>query len=347
MQAAKRSLSIEAKLGKLYAAIGGAESVLILIHGDPDPDALASGWALRELIKAKVRSITIGYTGRLSRPENEAMVDILRIPVEPCNESMIETAACIAVVDAQPGFFRDLALPRADVVIDHHPARAVQEIPFVDIRPHCIATASILTEYLRASGVPVSRKLATALFYALDTDGRNRNSTPSPTDQEAISFLITRVNWGALRRIEFSSYSLDTLSYFTIGLVRLRFSRGLLYSNAGPVPTGDVCAQIADFLMRVKEATWAIVCGAVDRKLVVIFRCDGIRKHAGEVAEAAFGQLGSAGGHRTMGRAEIDERMLPGGISLTQTAEIDVFVLKALVGAWRGFRPLLSTVLQG
>ncbi|MCX7592086.1 MAG: DHH family phosphoesterase, partial [Kiritimatiellae bacterium] len=334
-------------LNGLYEVVGEAEPVLVLIHGDPDPDSLASAWALRDLIRVKNRSVTIGYTGQLARPENEAMVRILRIPAAPCTQEVIDAAARIALVDAQPGFFGDVVLPRVDVVIDHHPYRAEREIPFTDVRPHCLATSSILTEYLRQSGVSVGRKLATALFYAIDTDGRNRNTTPSPTDREAISFLIGRVDWGSLRRIEFSSYSLDTLDYFTIALVRLRFSRGILYSNVGPVPGGDVCAQIADFLMRVKEASWAVVCGAVGHRLIIVFRCDGIRKHAGAVAEAAFSKYGSAGGHRTMSRAEIDEFMLPGGIRLTQTAEVDNFVLGSLGEVCHSFRLLLHAKAHG
>jgi len=57
--------------------------------------------------------------------------------------------------------------------------------------------------------------------------------------------------------------------------------------------------------MRIVSVTWSIVCGTWDKKLIVIFRNDGIRKNAGKVAKESFGQLGSAGGHKNMARAEI------------------------------------------
>ena len=57
--------------------------------------------------------------------------------------------------------------------------------------------------------------------------------------------------------------------------------------------------------MRINSVTWSIVSGTCDKKLVVIFRNDGIRKNAGNVAKNGFGQLGSAGGHKNMARAEI------------------------------------------
>ena len=36
-----------------------------------------------------------------------------------------------------------------------------------------------------------------------------------------------------------------------------------------------------------------------------ILRNDGLRKDAGKVAKESFGELGSAGGHKSMARAEI------------------------------------------
>lgn len=332
------------RLANLYKTANGAKRALVLIYGNPDPDALASAWALREILKARNVPLEIEYTGEIGRLENESMIKNLHIPVTKMDQESVRKADLIALVDAQPSFFRDFTLPRCDIVVDHHPFRLTEPVAHTDIRTHCLATASMLTEYVRKANVRVSRTLATALYYAIDVDSRHRNSAPSNTDREALDFLIGRVSWHLLRRIEFSSYSLARLDYFSIALVGLRYARNVLYSNIGSVPSSDVCVQIADFLMRVKEANWALVCGAVGRKLVIVFRCDGQKKHAGRSAEAAFSQLGSAGGHATMGRAEIDESSLPDGILLTQNEKVDVFILGSLAKVTSGFRPLLELV---
>ncbi|MGD8295824.1 MAG: phosphoesterase, partial [Desulfobacterales bacterium] len=60
--------------------------------------------------------------------------------------------------------------------------------------------------------------------------------------------------------------------------------------------------------------TWSIVCGTCGKKLIVILRNDGIRKNAGKVAQESFGQLGSAGGHKNMARAEITLSDLSGQV---------------------------------
>ena len=75
--------------------------------------------------------------------------------------------------------------------------------------------------------------------------------------------------------------------------------------HLGPVANPDICVIIADFFMRIVSVTWSIVCGTCDKKLIVIFRNDGIRKNAGKVAKESFGQFGSAGGHKNMARAEV------------------------------------------
>ena len=83
-----------------------------------------------------------------------------------------------------------------------------------------------------------------------------------------------------------------------------------------------------------------MVSGVVGDKLVVIFRCDGYRKHAGKVAETVFGLLGSAGGHRCMARAEIGSRELPEGVCLTHNENLQGFVLKSVSGVEKAFKPL-------
>ena len=85
----------------------------------------------------------------------------------------------------------------------------------------------------------------------------------------------------------------------------MRLSKGRAFVHLGPVINPDVCVLIADFFMRINSVTWSIVSGTYDKRLILIFRNDGIRKNAGNVAQASFGQLGSAGGHKNMARAEI------------------------------------------
>jgi nanoRNase/pAp phosphatase (c-di-AMP/oligoRNAs hydrolase) len=57
--------------------------------------------------------------------------------------------------------------------------------------------------------------------------------------------------------------------------------------------------------MKISSVNWSIVSGLYSKKLIIVFRNDGLRKDAGKVAKLSFGQNGSAGGHKSMARAEI------------------------------------------
>jgi hypothetical protein len=62
---------------------------------------------------------------------------------------------------------------------------------------------------------------------------------------------------------------------------------------------------MADLMLLTCGITWVVCAGVIDGKLVAIFRGDGHRQDVGKRATLAFGKIGSAGGHRTMGRAEV------------------------------------------
>ena len=97
----------------------------------------------------------------------------------------------------------------------------------------------------------------------------------------------------------------DFLKYFRRALEEIQIHRGRAFVHLGEVVHPDVCVQIADFFMRIESVGWSIVSCVFERKLIVIFRNDGIRKNAGSLAKQLFAKIGSAGGHASAARAEI------------------------------------------
>ena len=98
---------------------------------------------------------------------------------------------------------------------------------------------------------------------------------------------------------------LDFLKYFKVALENKRIRKGRLFSHFGPVVNPDVCVLLADFFIKISSVDWSIVSGLYNHNLIVVFRNDGFRKDAGKVAKKSFGELGSAGGHKSAARAEI------------------------------------------
>ena len=336
---------VRQRLERLSKVCYGAKDVCIVIYANPDPDALASALALKKILETNKCSVSIGFTGAIGRPENASMIRRLKIPAFPVSEEETARSDVIAIVDSQPHFFKDFNLPRCDIVIDHHPLTdAPLTARFVDIRPNYEATSSIITEYLRGAGVRLTKNLASALFYGIKTDTRRFMGDMSQGDIEAIRWLRGKADRDIVKQIEFSQFSREGLDYFSIGLVRRRFLNGVMFSHLGPVPFFDVCVQVADFFIRVENVSWALVTGVVGDTLVVVFRNDGLKKDAGYLARTAFGGIGSAGGHQSMGRAQVKQEALPKGLLLTDNSGVEKFVLSSLAKIDRVFLPVLKSL---
>jgi nanoRNase/pAp phosphatase (c-di-AMP/oligoRNAs hydrolase) len=297
------TISNSEKLRRFEDQFSGNDQVLVVINADPD--AIASAMAVSRLLWRKVKNTTIAHVNTINRPDNLAMLRLLGVSLTPCTDIDRSKYSKFVIVDSQPDHNEFMARLSPDAVIDHHPDTNTKA-PFLDIRPHYGATATILTEYLRAARIKPSVKLATALFYAIKTDTNSFKGRTVIEDVRAFQYLFRHVNIHLARKIEQADLRLEFLKYFQIALETMRLRKKRVFVHLGPVINPDVCVIIADFFMRIVSVTWSIVSGTYSNKLVVIFRNDGIRKNAGNVARESLGQIGSAGGHKNMARAEIE-----------------------------------------
>src|SRR5687767_15175017 len=85
-----------------------ADRVLILLHNEPDPDAMASGLALRTVLHRNRQTAVIAALQGVTRPENVRMANLLDIHVETVTQDGIEDFDRICMVDVQPHYFPGL-----------------------------------------------------------------------------------------------------------------------------------------------------------------------------------------------------------------------------------------------
>jgi nanoRNase/pAp phosphatase (c-di-AMP/oligoRNAs hydrolase) len=296
-------ISNRARLRRFYQQFSGEDHVLIPINADPD--AIAGAMAVKRLLWRKTANVTISNVNEIKRPDNLTMIRLVGVQLVPFKEIDPAGFNRVVMVDAQPGHHEDLVGLSPHVIIDHHPASYMGDAPFVDIRPHYGATASILTEYLRAAKIKISVKLATCLYLAIKTDTSNFERKTVIEDLNAFQYVFQRANKAMAYRIEQAEMHVGFLKYFKRAIEERRLSKGRAFVHLGRVIHPDVCVQVADFFLKVNTVNWSIVSGLHQRKLVVIFRNDGIRKNAGTLAKESFGRWGSAGGHKSAARAEV------------------------------------------
>jgi len=292
------------RVERLRELAAGKERIGILLQDDPDPDALASGLALRALLGRTRPSAPLITFGRITRPENAAMVRALEMEVEHVTVADLARFQALAMVDVQPSFCEE-TLPELLIVIDHHPETKGCKAAFRDIRPSYGATATILTEYLRAADVKIPERVATALFYGIKSDTLHLERGGTRADMEAFAFLYELANHNIVRRIERPELPLDGLDALGEALVHRQIIHNVLFAHLGPVSRPDLIPQFADLCLQVSGIEWSVVSGLTGDELQVSVRNVGYVRAAGEVVREAFGQLGSAGGHRTAAKAVV------------------------------------------
>lgn len=319
-EAGVTSTAAQKRLASLLATLRGRKRLLILTHDNPDPDAIASGWGLLRVVR-RLRGLRaeLAYGGVIGRGENRTLCQSLRVPLRPLAELDLDAFDAIALVDSQPETGNN-SLPkdlRPTVVLDHHPCRqGTRRVPYFDVREDYGATASIVTEYLLASGVALDRRLSTAIFYAIKSETQNLGREASPADRRAYLHFFPRVDNLALSRIEHPPIPAAHFSMIEKMIEGTRVHGPLVITMLGEVSHPDAVAEFADLVVRLERAVWALAVGRYGGDLLLSIRTNNAHANAGRIIQRIVGRAGSSGGHGMMaggklpGAAETPERAL-------------------------------------
>jgi nanoRNase/pAp phosphatase (c-di-AMP/oligoRNAs hydrolase) len=264
------------ELGRLLEGRRGERHV-VAIQDFPDPDAISSGLAYREIARCFGVEADVVYDGQISHPENLALVNLLEIPILCFGDGIeLERYAAAVFVDNQ-GTTTHLTerLKAAGVptlaVIDHHDAQDALDPIFSDVRP-VAAAATLLAEYLE-TGVLLRLdaehephvRLATALMHGLhsETDGFVR---ARPAEYRAAAFLSRFMDPEMLERVLCVQKSHATLHIIEEALRNRVVRNGFSVAGVGFLRWADRDAvpQAADFLLTEENVHTVIVYGMLD-----------------------------------------------------------------------------------
>jgi nanoRNase/pAp phosphatase (c-di-AMP/oligoRNAs hydrolase) len=284
-----------------------ADKVLILLHNDPDPDAMASGLALRTVLRRTRQTAVIGAVQGVTRPENLRMMNLLDIQIELVTPKDVSDFERVAMVDVQPHYFGG-AINRVDLVIDHHPEQAGYTAVYKDIRANYGSTSTIFTEHLRAVDANISERVATAMLYAIKSDTLFFNRQANRVDIEAFSYLYPLADAAMIRKMEGAEITLERLDMVALARQRGRIEEKVFCAFLGDLPREDFIPYVADFYLQLEDIEWTIVSGIVHDSLVMSVRNLGYSRNAGEFVRKYFNAIGSAGGHRAMAKAVVPLR---------------------------------------
>lgn len=286
---------------------------LIVINADPD--AMASAMALRRIMARRGANADIASINEQGRPDNLAMIRYTRLHLLRFDPSMLERYNSFAMVDSQPSHSPKFDGIPFTLIVDHHPP-VTPEAPglMMEIKPDYGATSTLFTEYLYNLDIRPGQLLATALQFGIRTDTLSFQRNVGEVDLRAYQYLGKFASPSLLNRIMHSEFHLDWLPFFAKAETSLRKVKNGYFTFVGKVNSPDILVLIADFLTHVYEIRWVAVGGVYGEQNIVIFRSDGLSQDVGRLASLKFGSYGSAGGHKTMARAEFEMPHPPGGV---------------------------------
>jgi nanoRNase/pAp phosphatase (c-di-AMP/oligoRNAs hydrolase) len=288
---------------RLLDVVQKYEHILIVAHDNPDPDAIASGWAIGWMVREQLgRETRLVAGGGIVRAENRQMVELLEPPVELVDELPDQPNTAAVIVDCSPDADNQMLFGtelQPVGVIDHHQdSKRGKRLPFRDVRPSVAASASIASSYLREQQMVPHGRLATALLYAIRTETKGSETHYSRLDRRMVSWLSEWADPSKIAQIENAPLSNGYYSDLVLAL-----QSTFVYDTAAlcflPRAEGaEIIGEVADLIVR-GEAIEQVLCAAViNDELLLSVRTDRGCGSAAELARTTLRGLGQGGGHQ-------------------------------------------------
>ena len=287
---------------RLLQVLGDYQRVLVVMHDNPDPDAIASGWGVEVLIQERLnKPVRVVGGGAIVRAENRHMVDLLHPPIELVDDVAIDEQTATILVDCGVEATNHL-LTRHGIkpvaIIDHHTnGKKSFDVPFTDIRTDVAASATITASYLREQGIDPGPKLATAMLYAVRSETCGYETHHSALDRSILPWLTEFGEPEVLAEIENAPLTRD---YFADLLLALQST--FLYDDVGicflPRAGGaEIVGEVADMLVRCYDIRSVLCAAVVEDDLLISARTERDSDSAVLLLQRTLDGLGGAGGH--------------------------------------------------
>jgi nanoRNase/pAp phosphatase (c-di-AMP/oligoRNAs hydrolase) len=286
------------RLGRILPERG---KVLVASHNNPDPDSIVSAFLLEKLITSiSDLSVTVAYSGVIGRAENKALLDYSGVALPALRNLDVDRFDVIALVDTQPGTGNNPFEEHANVklVFDHHRLMPqTKSVAFYDVREYLGATTTLMSLYWRAAGIPLTRRYATLMFYALRSETSDLGREASSVDQRIYKDIFNLCDLHSVSRIVNAKVDVSYFGAVHQAIEQARIYGNLIVTDLATLPYPDAVAQIAEYFLKYRDITYSFSMGIFEDEILLSMRSDDPRAHLGAVAARIVEGFGSAGGH--------------------------------------------------
>lgn len=319
--------------------VGKSHSLGVLMHPNPDPDAMSCALAVQEIAESNGTATNLYYPGQIRHHENRAFETVLDVDFERIeSESDVEESDVVLVDHNEPRGFPGAESIDPIAVVDHHPG-AGTGTEFTDVRTDNGACATILTEYFEELGWEpgdpevsngeeygknqLSPRTATGLVYGIQSDTNRFTRGCSSAEFQAAEFLFRAIEEDKLDRIANPAMDAESLDVKAKAISERDVRSPFAVSDVGTVSNTDAIPQAADELRRLEGVSAVVVLGDKNDQIQFSGRSNDDRVHMGKVLESVVGDIptGSAGGHARMGGGQCSVEHMHGlgpGTGLTR-----------------------------
>ncbi|MGD2110470.1 MAG: DHH family phosphoesterase [Phycisphaerae bacterium] len=287
---------------RLLGVLDEYRETQVIMHNNPDPDAMASGWALVTLVEKRLhKPVRLLGRGPIVRAENRQFVRLLRPPIEFVDELTADVQTATVLVDCSPASFNHLLDGRVPptAVIDHHESkRDGFRIRFRDMRPKVTASASISAGYMREQNLEPSSEMATGLVYAIRTEMIGAQKPLSRVDHSVMRWLSTFADYDLLSEIENPPLPRHYYEELLLALKNVRIYADSALCFLPRMTAPELVGEFADLLIRCDGLQCVLCGGRVEDDVLFSARSKRGERTALHLLSTVLGGLGRSGGHR-------------------------------------------------
>jgi len=313
---------------RLRRILADHDRVSVLMHPNPDPDAMAAAQGVAELAAAVDTEPALQHAGQIRHQENRAFETVLDLDLEQIETAGDIDADAVVLVDHNEA----RGFPGADgispvAVIDHHPGDG-NGTALTDVRTEYGACATIVAEYFEEQGIEpgstdsdgaegactLSPPVATGLLYGIQADTNHLTTGCSPAEFVAASYLYPGIDEELLDRIANPEVDTEVLDVKARAITERDVRGAFACSDVGTLSNVDAIPQAADELLRLEGVTAIVVLGDVEDTLHLSGRSRDDRVHMGKALQAAVEDIpmAEAGGHARMGGGQVSVEHMNG-----------------------------------
>ena len=316
---------------QFVAHLSEHEDVTVLMHPNPDPDAMASSLAVAEFADEVGIETYLQYPGQIRHQENRAFETVLDLDFDQVDTAGdLESENVVLVDHNEPRGFAGAESVNPIAVVDHHPGEGTGS-SFTDVRPDHGSCASIFSEYFEQQDwVPLSpdeqaalngdaervipSETATGLLYGIQSDTKHLTKGCSEAEFSASAYLYKGIDEDCLDRIANPQVDAEVLDVKAQAIEGRSVRNAFAVSDVGEVSNVDAIPQAADELTRLEGVTAVVVMGRKNDTLHLSGRSRDDRVHMGKTLRAVVEEIpmSNAGGHARMGGGQLSVEHMQG-----------------------------------